>query len=119
MTNRPGRPEDVARRELSDKTALRARLLAARRGLDRDVRAAADRALARRAAELVAGPGTVAAYAPMPGEPGGAALLPALHAVVSRLLLPVLLPGGDLDWSVYAGELDQRGPAGFRAAPGA
>jgi 5-formyltetrahydrofolate cyclo-ligase len=119
MTNRRGRPEDVGRGELSDKQALRARQLAARRAMDAGARAAADVALAEQAARLVRGRGTVAAYVPMTGEPGGSHLLAALAGVVVRLLLPVLLPDGDLDWTAYAGELDEPGPAGFRAASGA
>jgi 5-formyltetrahydrofolate cyclo-ligase len=60
----------------------------------------------------------VAGYAPMPGEPGGAELVAALTAVVGTLLLPVLLPDGDLDWAAYDGDLGDPGPAGFRAPAG-
>jgi 5-formyltetrahydrofolate cyclo-ligase len=74
---------------MSDKQAARRRFLAARRALPADVRQADDRTLIVGAVALVQGSGTVAAYAPMPGEPGGAGLL------------PVLLPDLDLDWTPY------------------
>lgn len=47
---------------------------------------------------------TVAAYVSLPGEPGTALLLEALRARGTRILLPVLLPDGDLDWAPYGGE---------------
>jgi len=48
---------------------------------------------------------SVAAYAPLAGEPGGPLLLDALHGEASSLLLPVSLPGGRLDWAAYQGRL--------------
>ncbi|GAA0817317.1 5-formyltetrahydrofolate cyclo-ligase [Spirilliplanes yamanashiensis] len=51
-------------------------------------------------------PLVVAAYVPMPGEPGGTDLPHVLRAALpagSRLLLPVLLPDNDLDWAEYTG----------------
>ncbi|WP_327011446.1 5-formyltetrahydrofolate cyclo-ligase [Dactylosporangium sp. NBC_01737] len=60
---------------------------------------------------------TVAAYVPLPAEPGGAALVGALAAAVPRLLLPVLLPSRDLDWSVYDGTLAP-GPLGLSEPTG-
>jgi 5-formyltetrahydrofolate cyclo-ligase len=86
---------------MSDKQAARRRFLAARRALPADVRQADDRTLIVGAVALVQGSGTVAAYAPMPGEPGGAGLVTALAAAVETLLLPVLLPDLDLDWTPY------------------
>lgn len=47
----------------------------------------------------------VAAYSPLAGEPGGKLLLDALHGEASSLLLPVSLPGGQLDWARYEGRL--------------
>jgi 5-formyltetrahydrofolate cyclo-ligase len=49
---------------------------------------------------------TVAAYVSMDGEPGTAPLLDALRAAGKRVILPVLLPDGDLDWAVYRGPDD-------------
>uniref|UniRef100_UPI0030F4FC8F 5-formyltetrahydrofolate cyclo-ligase n=1 Tax=Nocardioides salarius TaxID=374513 RepID=UPI0030F4FC8F len=47
---------------------------------------------------------TVAAYVSVGGEPGTALLLDALRASGRRVLLPVLLPDGDLDWSRHEGD---------------
>ncbi|MGA4841377.1 5-formyltetrahydrofolate cyclo-ligase [Streptomyces sp. G45] len=87
------------------KQTLRKGILAVRRGLPAgDVRAAAAQ-LARRALELpeLAAARTVAAYVSVGGEPGTGALLEALHARGTRVLLPVLLPDNDLDWAAYDG----------------
>jgi 5-formyltetrahydrofolate cyclo-ligase len=46
---------------------------------------------------------SVAAYVSLNGEPGTGPLLDALRAAGKRVLLPVLLPDGDLDWAVYTG----------------
>ena len=48
---------------------------------------------------------SVAAYVSLGGEPGTGPLLEALHAAGKRVILPVLLPDGDLDWGVHTGEL--------------
>jgi 5-formyltetrahydrofolate cyclo-ligase len=47
---------------------------------------------------------TVAAYVAMGSEPGTAPLLELLVAAGTRVVLPVLLPDGDLDWAAYAGD---------------
>jgi 5-formyltetrahydrofolate cyclo-ligase len=94
------------------KLALRDQLLTARgRRSLADVGEAA-RAIA---AHLLARPevrraATVAAYVSVGTEPGTGALLDALHEAGRRVLLPVLLPDGDLDWGTY------RGPASLRRA---
>jgi 5-formyltetrahydrofolate cyclo-ligase len=49
---------------------------------------------------------TVAAYVAVGSEPGTAALLHALVSAGKRVLLPVVLPGLDLDWASYAGDQD-------------
>ncbi len=49
---------------------------------------------------------TVAAYVAIGSEPGTAPLLHALVAAGKRVVLPVLLPDGDLDWAAYAGDQD-------------
>jgi 5-formyltetrahydrofolate cyclo-ligase len=61
--------------------------------------------LAERALTLdaLAGARTVAAYVSVGREPGTGALLDALRARGTRVLLPVLLADNDLDWGVYAG----------------
>ncbi|WP_320776216.1 5-formyltetrahydrofolate cyclo-ligase [Streptomyces sp. CRN 30] len=96
----------VRRVDERDKRTLRREILAVRAGLTADdVRVAAE-ALAGRAARLpeLARARTVAAYVSMGAEPGTRALLDALCARGVRVLLPVLLPDGDLDWGAYAGE---------------
>jgi 5-formyltetrahydrofolate cyclo-ligase len=93
-------------RQLSQKVALRAEVLAARRALDPARRAEADDALVQQVAALLGrwAVATVAAYAPMPDEPGGPGLLEMLAEGTEQVLLPVLRPDGDLDWAAYAGE---------------
>lgn len=84
----------------ADKPALRTGVLAARRSMSQPVRAAADRALAAAVRRLVRPGARVAAYTPLATEPGGTELLPALAAVAGAVLLPVLRPDRDLDWSL-------------------
>ncbi len=69
------------------------------------------------AVELARGHLVVAAYVPMPGEPGGPGLVRALAGAVPTLLLPVLLADRDLDWAAGAGDLVP-GPGGFLAPVG-
>lgn len=76
-------------------------------------REAAARSLAYRAMALLPSgeaPTTVAAYVSTGAEPGTRALLEELRTQGARVLLPVLLPDNDLDWSVYDG------PEGLRPA---
>ncbi|MFD9129410.1 5-formyltetrahydrofolate cyclo-ligase [Kitasatospora sp. NPDC059571] len=94
----------------NDKTALRSRLLAERRAMSPDRRAAAAVAIAGHATDLAAPGGTAAAYVSVGGEPGTGPLLDALAARGVRVLLPVLLPDNDLDWARY------EGPAGLAPA---
>ena len=94
----------------SAKTALRAELLEGRRrrpaghGADGIAGVALDWPPVSRAA-------TVAAYVSVGREPGTDPLLDALRARGTRVLLPVLLPDGDLDWAAYDGT-DDLVPAG-------
>ena len=60
------------------------------------------------AAHLLAHPevrraATVAAYVSVGSEPGTGVLIDALVAAGKRVILPVLLPDGDLDWALYQG----------------
>lgn len=87
----------------SDKPAVRAGLLAARRALTDADRAAADRLLVERAVALATGR-HVAAYRPLAREPGGPDLVPALVRVARRVILPVLRPDRDLDWTTADGD---------------
>jgi 5-formyltetrahydrofolate cyclo-ligase len=88
-----------------DKRTLRRKFLAVRNTLPvNDVRET-ETVLAERAFEVaeLASARTVAAYVSVGGEPGTAALLDALRARGTRVLLPVLLPDNDLDWGTYEG----------------
>ncbi|MFJ8662313.1 5-formyltetrahydrofolate cyclo-ligase [Streptomyces sp. NPDC093795] len=91
--------------EMSEKTLLRSRLLAARATLNAESLAHTAESLARHGLELteLAEASTVAAYVSVGREPGTRALLDALHARGVRVLLPVLLPDNDLDWAGYEG----------------
>lgn len=94
------------------KTGIRREALVRRRGLTQDELGASGRALAT--ALVSRASGRVAAYASQPTEPGTGLLLEALDEV----LLPILLPDGDLDWALYEGELVE-GARGSLEPPGA
>lgn len=110
------------------KTALRDRLLTERNRRPLAELGASARALAE---HLVAAPevrraATVAVYVSVGTEPGTGPLLEALAAAGKRVVLPVLLPDGDLDWAVYDGpaslvpaRLGLLEPAGPRLGPDA
>ncbi len=104
-TNGPPEPS-------SAKTAVRDQLLAARRARSLLEVGEAGRAIAERlmAAPEVRRAATVAAYVSVGAEPGTGALLTALAASGRRVILPRLLPDGDLDWGTYRGD-DALAPA--------
>jgi 5-formyltetrahydrofolate cyclo-ligase len=87
------------------KLALRDQVLTSRRrlGLARIGEAARD--LANQLLDLpeIRHAATVAAYVSVGNEPGTGPLLDALQTSGRRVLLPRLLPDGDLEWSRYAG----------------
>jgi len=87
------------------KTALRDQVLAARkrRPLEAAAGFAASVSDVALAWEPVRSAATVAAYVSVGSEPGTGLLLDALAAGGKRVLLPVVLPGLDLDWAVYTG----------------
>ncbi|MFF9073809.1 5-formyltetrahydrofolate cyclo-ligase [Streptomyces sp. NPDC014872] len=90
---------------MSEKARLRRELLAARRLLTGEDAENAATVLSRSALDLpeLAGARTVAAYVSVGSEPGTRVLLDALRARGVRVLLPVLLPDNELDWSAYEG----------------
>jgi 5-formyltetrahydrofolate cyclo-ligase len=49
---------------------------------------------------------TLAAYVSIGSEPGTGPLLRALGDAGKRVILPLLLPDGDLDWAVHTGDAD-------------
>lgn len=88
------------------KTALRDQLGTAR---NRRSLAEIGEAARRLADVLMAAPevrraATVAAYVAIGSEPGTGPLLRALGDAGKRVVLPVLLPDGDLDWGVHTGD---------------
>jgi 5-formyltetrahydrofolate cyclo-ligase len=87
------------------KSALRDQVLAARRRRPLEVAAgfAADVTAVALGWDAVRDAATVAAYVSVGSEPGTGLLLDALVAAGKRVLLPVVLPGLDLDWAVYTG----------------
>ncbi len=78
--------EDV---ETASKDALRRQLLAARRRVADDVRAAEARLLSDQLEPLITGGVTVCAYVPVGTEPGSTELLDMLLRRSARVLLPV------------------------------
>jgi len=110
------------------KTAARDRL---RTGRSRRPLAEVGEAARAIAGHLMATPeirraATVAAYVSVGTEPGTGPLLEELEAAGRRVLLPVLLPDGDLDWAAYDGpaslapaRLGLLEPVGHRQGPGA
>jgi 5-formyltetrahydrofolate cyclo-ligase family len=99
-----------------DKAALRDRLLAARRQLTAAERAGAGRGIRDAILSLpeTQMAGTVAAYYSVGTEPETHGLLFALWKRGSYVLLPILLPDGDLDWASYEGPDSLRpGPRGL------
>ncbi|MCX4747163.1 5-formyltetrahydrofolate cyclo-ligase [Kitasatospora sp. NBC_01287] len=95
----------------NDKAALRSQLLAGRRALSPERRAAAALALAERALPLVPPGAAVAAYVSVGAEPGTGPLLELLRERGVTVLLPLLLADNDLDWAPYQGR-ERLSPAG-------
>jgi 5-formyltetrahydrofolate cyclo-ligase len=101
--------------EIHAKRTVRASALAARTALDPAARTSAARALrdALLAVPEMEMAGTVAAYASVGDEPDTRGLLFALWKRGAYVLLPLLLPDGDLDWASYEGPDSLRpGPRG-------
>jgi 5-formyltetrahydrofolate cyclo-ligase len=88
-----------------DKAALRKQLLAARSALTADQRREAGRLIRDALLDLpqLQMAGTVAAYYSVGTEPDTRGLVYALWKRGTYVLLPLLLPDGDLDWASYEG----------------
>ncbi|COW83236.1 5-formyltetrahydrofolate cyclo-ligase [Mycobacterium tuberculosis] len=94
--------EDMA---MASKSALRDQLLAARRRVADDVRAAEARMLRGHLERMVTSDSTVCAYVPVGGEPGSIEMLDVLLRRAGRVLLPVArTAGGDLPLPLRWGE---------------
>ena len=89
----------------ADKGSLRRRLAAARAAMPDAERAAAGRLIRDHVLAMpeVAAAGTVAAYYSAGTEPDTRGLVFALWKRGSYVVLPVLLPDGDLDWASFEG----------------
>jgi len=108
---------------VTDKTALRASVAAARAARTEQQRAR-DRAAIR--AHVLAGcragrvpPGSlIAAYQPLRTEPGSTELLAGLASDGHRVIVPVTLPDRDLDWAAWppADPVPRLGVAAIAAA---
>jgi 5-formyltetrahydrofolate cyclo-ligase len=100
-------PEDGAVTESTSKSELRAELLARRSAMSSEqisaARLAVRNAVLNRAAS--AGWRRVAAYRPMRTEPGSLQLLDVLAARGVEVLVPIVLPDRDLDWSTWPDNL--------------
>ncbi|MDK8795088.1 5-formyltetrahydrofolate cyclo-ligase [Corynebacterium sp. MSK041] len=91
---------------MESKSAVRAATRAAREALEQKMLIDASLVTHLLSHLRTLSPRRVAAYSPMPTEPGGAVLLPALAEEGFEVLLPVTLAGGELHWAVYTpGEL--------------
>ena len=88
------------------KVALRDQLLTRRHRRSLAEVGASSRALAQHLLDApeVRRAATVAAYVSIGAEPGTGHLLEGLVGAGKRVILPVLLPDGDLDWAPYHGE---------------
>ena len=88
-----------------DKAGLRRNLVAARTAMPDAERVAAGRLIRDQVLEMpeVSAAGTVAAYYSVGTEPDTHGLIFALWKRGSYVVLPVLLPDGDLDWASYEG----------------
>jgi 5-formyltetrahydrofolate cyclo-ligase len=87
------------------KTAFRTRCAVRRSRISRAEHADAAGALVASLVPVLPASGPVAAYASVGTEPGTAGLLAALTGAGREVLLPLLLPDGDLDWARYDGRL--------------
>jgi 5-formyltetrahydrofolate cyclo-ligase len=101
----PADPAGLAESLAESKAALRRRAAAARAAMPEQDRRAAARLLRDHVLGLpqVAAAGTIAAYYSAGTEPDTHGLVFALWKRGSYVVLPVLLPDGDLDWASYEG----------------
>lgn len=106
----------------ASKAVLRGQLLAARRGVADDVRAAEARALSQWLEAVVDGVNTVCAYVPVGAEPGSVEMLDMLLRRCGRVLLPVARTSADgvprpLRWGEYRPGALVPGPWGLLEPP--
>jgi 5-formyltetrahydrofolate cyclo-ligase len=100
------------------KAALREQLLAARRSVPDDARAAEARALGEHLDVVIADGALVCAYVPVGAEPGSVGLLDLVLRRAGRVLLPIARTGADgaalpLRWAEYRPGQLVAGPFGL------
>jgi 5-formyltetrahydrofolate cyclo-ligase len=93
------------RPEVREKASLRRSLVAARGSMSDSARVSAGRLIRDHVLEMpeMSAAGTIAAYCSAGSEPDTRGLVFALWKRGSYVVLPVLLPDGDLDWASYEG----------------
>src|SRR5262245_46027089 len=109
------------RNEASEKRRVRSQLLGLRAQRSAAERAEAGQALCRIALGIpeLDSAGRVCCYVAIGTEPDTGPLLEALRKGGVQVILPVLLPDGDLDWAVYEGAQALRpGPRGTHSPGG-
>ena len=101
----PGSPAGEPGSVAAEKASLRARLLAAREAQSADQRAAAGRLIRDHVLSLPQAQmaGTVAAYFSVGTEPETRSLIYGMWKRGTYVILPLLRPGGELDWASYEG----------------
>ncbi|MEV0704456.1 5-formyltetrahydrofolate cyclo-ligase [Saccharopolyspora sp. NPDC050389] len=99
---------------LTTKSEWRRALLGGRRDVAEDTRSSEATALQEALLRWLDGQPvrTVAAYVPVGGEPGSPDTLDVLHDAGLRVLLPIVVRSGPLEWAEYTGP-DSLQPAGF------
>ncbi|MSY83614.1 MAG: 5-formyltetrahydrofolate cyclo-ligase [Actinobacteria bacterium] len=104
----PGPPAQPVDPVAASKTALRDRVVTARRkrSLLERRHVAEDLAAVLLGTPELRRAATVAAYVGVGSEPATGPLLAGLRAAGRRVLLPVLLPDLDLDWAVHTSDAD-------------
>jgi 5-formyltetrahydrofolate cyclo-ligase len=90
---------------VTEKACLRRSLVAARGSMSDSARASAGRLIRDHVLEMpeISAAGTIAVYYSSGSEPDTRGLVFALWKRGSYVVLPVLLPDGDLDWASYEG----------------
>lgn len=87
------------------KSALRSRIRESRKKITPELKGRRDSKLSERTVALISAlpHSRVAAFVPMPSEPGGDFFLPAVACACKELWLPVCYPKGQLRWGQYTG----------------
>lgn len=108
---------DPAAELRTQKQQMRTQHIAARRQLREDVKARLDQAVVAHTADCMrhfeARGGVIAAYSPLPSEPGPMDFPAQLAADAARVWLPISLEQGRLAWSMYREGASRPGALGI------